>query len=222
MVVDSCQMSRSGIPVIDWNHIEQDQENIWISQIGEGNQRDGTVRFAIAVHYFKNPDGQISLPSVMINLEACPSANVFGHEICQSDFYFFHPEAGGRFVGAEGHRVRLPFGFGQNYQGNETRVKLGGRMDCTSLIRGQLTRIHDSSVVQSIDGFFRDEHGLLEEEVKNLYDGEKSLVHRYYRDSAFYGSLSQKETAESKKEYSYFSMHHELAKQLVHQLDRFR
>lgn len=222
MVVDPCQMSGSGIPVIDWNHIEQDQENIWISQIGEGNPRDGTVRFAIAVHYFKNPYGQISLPSVLIDIDTCPSADVFSHGIYQSDFYFFHPDGCGRFVGAEGHRAMLSISFGQNYPGNETRVKLGGRMDCTALIRGQLNKIPDPFVVQSIDGFFRDEPGLPEEEVKKLHEGEKSLVHLYYRDSAFYGSLSQKEAIESKEEYSCFSMHRGLATQLVHQLDRFR
>lgn len=202
------------MPEIDWKHLKRDSENIWITKNSEGF---GT-KYILAVHYFQTEE-KITWPYVMVNLETRPPGTfVFDGGSRQFSYFFFDPEGNGQFVGAEGDYFGEP-SFRKIYYDDKLKVEGAWDQDYTMQVREQLKRIPDSSVVESIDGFFKDEKGLPEEEVKRIYEGEKSLVHRYNKDSLFYKTLAEKETEAD--EFMFFSFHRELGRQLAYQLKQF-
>lgn len=212
--LDIKDLNRSGIIEIPWKHVSQDKEHVWVSQKGEGTSWGGTGKYVIAVHFFE--DGGIAKPYVMVNLNTRPGGFVFDGGTYNYHFHFFDPN--GKYVGTEGTGCGEPIMVFQNFKTDRLRVVGGFNQDYTTQVREQLRTLPDPAVIQSIDGFFRDEPGLPEAERDRLHEGFPSLAHLYNRESIFYEGLTQAEARAGTPGFFGFNFHEELGDCLVKQL----
>lgn len=219
------EMSSSGIKDVGWKHLEKEREHVWISQKGEGSQMSGNARYTTIVHYFKNPGGQIQLPYVMVNLETHPGFGVFDGGTYQYFFYFFHPDGSGRFVNGEGSAWGEPGGLSSDEDDFNIEgiiVQSGWNINYTPQVRQEVAKLPDRCVLATVQGFLKDSQPMSPEEIAKILEGEKSLTHRYNRDSIFYPQLMERQTEEAAKQYGFFGFRRELSDKLCKLVEQDR
>jgi hypothetical protein len=177
------KMTENRIPRVGWSYLMNDGERMWIAQRGEGSRTTGTMRYAVAVHYFQDPGGRILLPYVMSEIETVPGIREKERDSLEHHYFFFDGNGSGRFIASE-------HASGQERTGAVAEPRISGY--AMERIQDLAEKLPDHAVRTSIGGLTGELSGCHGDEIMRLAEGEPTLAHRYNRDSVFYGPLRER------------------------------